>query len=191
MGLRPRARAYQNINETTLFKGRVLSSLKLFAQAKLRLIDSCQNGTCADHYQKTNNVGSGTRSGISPLRAGLKCLTLTVDSPFCSNIRYHNESQMTAVKLEHPLAVITWLYNGVFFLPIEVTYFFKFSSNILVDHGQSRDRTPIAWPSPPQAYQCLISHVLASLGACSLILYIHVTIMSWSVDSCQNSVSAD
>ena len=27
-------------------------------------IDSCQNGTCADHHQKNNNVGSGTRSGI-------------------------------------------------------------------------------------------------------------------------------
>ena len=44
------------------------SSLKLYAQAKLRSIESCQNGTCADHYQKTNNVGSGplryTRSGI-------------------------------------------------------------------------------------------------------------------------------
>ena len=26
---------------------------------KLRSIDSCQNGTCVDHYQKTNNVGSG------------------------------------------------------------------------------------------------------------------------------------
>ena len=37
------------------------SSLKLYAQAKLRSIDSCQNGTCAYHYQKTNNVGSGPR----------------------------------------------------------------------------------------------------------------------------------
>ena len=34
-------------------------------------------------------------------------LTLTVDSPFCSNIRHSNEGQLTAVKLEHPLAVIT------------------------------------------------------------------------------------
>ena len=33
------------------------SSLKLYAQAKLGSIDSCQNGTCADHNQKTNNVG--------------------------------------------------------------------------------------------------------------------------------------
>ena len=31
-------------------------------------------------------------------------------------------------------------------------------------------------PSAPQAYQCLISHFLASLGGCNLILYIHVLI---------------
>ena len=45
----------QHKNETT--PG---SRLKLYWQAKLRSIDSCQNGTCADHYQKTNNVGSGS-----------------------------------------------------------------------------------------------------------------------------------
>ena len=86
-------------------------------------------------------------------------LTLTVDSPFCSNIRHSNEGQLKAVKLEHPLAVITWLYHGLIFLPIEVT-FFLFSSNILFDHGlypsqkilQSRDRTPTAWPTAAQAY---------------------------------------
>ena len=61
--------------------------------------------------------------------------TLTVDSPFCSNICHSNEGQLTAVKLEHPLAVVAWLYYGLIFLPIEVTYFFKFSSNILFDHG--------------------------------------------------------
>ena len=48
-------------------------------------------------------------------------LTLTVDSPFCSNIRYSNEGQLIAVKLEHPLAVNIWLYHGLIFLPIEVT----------------------------------------------------------------------
>ena len=50
-------------------------SLKLYALAKLRSIDSCQNGTCKDHYQITNNVGSNTRSDISQPR--LKCLTNT------------------------------------------------------------------------------------------------------------------
>ena len=112
-------------------------------------------------------------------------LTLTVDSPFCSNIRHSNEGQLTAVKSEHPLTMITCLYHGLIFLPIEVTYFFKFSSSIIFDHGlypsqkiwQSRDRTPNVRPFAPQAYQFLISHFLASLGACSLILYIHVTIM--------------
>ena len=62
-------------------------------------------------------------------------LTLTVDSPFCSNISHLKEGQLTAFKLEHPLPVITWLYDGLIFLPIEVTYFFKFSRNILFDHG--------------------------------------------------------
>ena len=62
-------------------------------------------------------------------------LTLTVDSPFCSNIYHSNEGQLTAVSLEHPLAVITWLYQGLIFLLIEVTYFFKYSSNFLFDHG--------------------------------------------------------
>ena len=46
-------------------------SLKLYALATLRSIDSCQNGTCEDHYQITNNVGSNTRS------ARLKCFTNT------------------------------------------------------------------------------------------------------------------
>ena len=31
------------------------SRLKLYWQAKLRSIDSGQNGTYVDHYQKTNN----------------------------------------------------------------------------------------------------------------------------------------
>ena len=56
----------QQKNETALSQGRAVSRLP-YAQAKVRLVDSCQNGACAGHYQKTNNVGSGTRSGISPL----------------------------------------------------------------------------------------------------------------------------
>ena len=49
-------------NETTPGQGCQLadSRLKLHWQAKLRSIDSCQNGTCADRYQKTNNEGSGS-----------------------------------------------------------------------------------------------------------------------------------
>ena len=57
---------YQHKNETTLSPRSAVSSLKLYVQAKSRSIDSCRNGTCADHYHKTNNVGSGTRFGISP-----------------------------------------------------------------------------------------------------------------------------
>ena len=73
---------YQHKNETTLSPRSAVSSLKLYVQAKSRSIDSCRNGTCAD---KTNNVGSGTRFGISPpLQAGMKYLTLSchIRSPF-------------------------------------------------------------------------------------------------------------
>ena len=43
---------------------------KVICASQLRSIDSCQNGTCEDHYQITNNVGSNTRSGISPPSKG-------------------------------------------------------------------------------------------------------------------------
>ena len=63
-------------------------SLKLYALAKLRSIDSCQNGTLEDHYQITNNEGSKTRS------ARLKCLTNTRSQrSFYSKIRHFNELQ--------------------------------------------------------------------------------------------------
>ena len=75
-------------------------------------------------------------------------LTLTVDSPFCSNIRHSNKGQLTAVKLEHPLTVITWLYHGLNFLAIEVTYFFKFSSNIFLC---------LSPPTPGKLDRCCIS----------------------------------
>ena len=52
-----------------------------------------------------------------------------------SNLRHSNEGQLTAVKLEHPVTIITLLYRGFIFLPIEVTYFLKFSADILFDHG--------------------------------------------------------
>ena len=43
-------------------------------------------------------------------------------------------------------------------------------------------------PSPPQVNQCLLSHFLTSLGAQEKT---DCTSMLWSVDSCQNKVSAD
>ena len=61
---------------------------RLYAQTKLRSSDSCQNGTCADHYHITNNVGSNTRSDFSlPLILNYNpdwnvLLTLAVNSPF-------------------------------------------------------------------------------------------------------------
>ena len=44
-------------------------------------------------------------------------LTLTVDSPFFPNIHHSNEGQLTAVKLEHLLAVIADCITGSFFYP--------------------------------------------------------------------------
>ena len=43
-------------------------------------------------------------------------------------------------------------------------------------------------PSAPQAYQCLLSHFLATLGAQEKA---DCTSMLSSIDSCQNRVSAD
>ena len=71
-------------------------------------------------------------------------LTLAVDSPFCLNIRHPDAGQLTAAKLEHPLAVITRLYHGLILLPIEVTYFFKFFSN----SGAPTAREARAWAEP-------------------------------------------
>ena len=88
------------------------SRLKLYWQAKLRSIDSCQNGTCADHYQITNNVGSNTRSDIPPLQPGLKCLTHTrSQQSVYKKIHHSNEVQLTAVKPELPLTIITCPYR--------------------------------------------------------------------------------
>ena len=47
---------------------------------------------------------------------------------------------------------------------------------------------PIDRPSAPQAYQCLISHFLATLGAQEEA---DCTSMLSSIDSCQNRVSTD
>ena len=123
-------------------------------------------------------------------------LTLAVDSPF---IRIF----IILMKVnwqEHLMVIITWLYYGLIFLPIEVTYFLKFSADILFNHGLNSlfleelqslenlsilENLAITWPytdhptfrpSASQANQCLISHFLASLGACNPILYIHVLI---------------
>ena len=49
-------------------------------------------------------------------------------------------------------------------------------------------RPPAARPSAPQAYQCLLSHFLATLGAQEKA---DCTSMLSSIDSCQNRVSAD
>ena len=42
-------------------------------------------------------------------------------------------------------------------------------------------------PSAPQVYQCLLSHFLATLGAQEKTDFAS---MLWSIDSCQNNVSA-
>ena len=53
--------------------------------------------------------------------------------------------------------------------------------------AELRDR-PTDRPSAPQAYQCLLSHFLATLGAQEKA---DCTSMLSSIDSCQNRVSAD
>ena len=58
----------------------------------------------------------------------------------------------------------------------------KFGNHVTVD------RPPAARPSAPQAYQCLLSHFLAILGAQEKA---DCTSMLSSIDSCQNRVSAD
>ena len=152
---------------------------KLYARAKLTIDKLTAVKIGHVHYQKTNNVGSGTRSGISPpLQAGLECLTHTRSRlSVNTNIRHSNEGLLTAVKLEHPQTIITWLYRGLISLPIEVTFSFKFSA-ILFDHGLNSvfwaklhnlenlsilENLAVTWrytdrptfrPSAPQAYQC-------------------------------------
>ena len=98
---------YRHKNETTLSPRSAVSSLKLYVQAKSRSIESCRNGTCADHYHKTNNVGSGTRFDISPpptSRNEVSYTTLSYSQSIYSNIRHAYEGQLTALKQEHPLA---------------------------------------------------------------------------------------
>ena len=58
----------------------------------------------------------------------------------------------------------------------------KFGNHVTVH------RPPAARPSAPQAYQCLLSHFLATLGAQEKV---DCTSMLSSIDSCQNRVSAD
>ena len=54
--------------------------------------------------------------------------------------------------------------------------------------NQVTDRATAIRPSAPQAYQCLLSHFLVTLGAQEKA---DCTSMLWSIDSCQNRVSAD
>ena len=119
-----RKTVFSHLNETTLSQGRAVSSLKLYAQAKLRLVDSCQNRTCADYYRKLITWAQVHDLAFRHYKPDWNVLlTLTVDSPFCSNIHHSNESQLTVVKLEHPLAVITWLYHGIIFLYLGHVFF--------------------------------------------------------------------
>ena len=59
----------------------------------------------------------------------------------------------------------------------------KFGNHVTVHRPPTADR-----PSAPQAYQCLLSHFLASLGAQEKT---NCTSTLWSIDSYQNRASAD
>ena len=161
-------------------------------------IDSCQNGTCADHNQKNNSVGSGPlRYTIwhFPLQAGRICLTHTrslLIRIFATLMKVNWQLSNKSVRWPSSPDYIA----GSFFYPLRSRIFFKFSAHILFDHGLNSkphslenlfilENLPITGPDTdhstfrpfaPQAHQCLISYFLASLGACNLILYIHVLI---------------
>ena len=62
----------------------------------------------------------------------------------------------------------------------------KFGYHVTVHRPPARPSA--AHPSAPQAYQCLLSHFLATLGAQERA---DCTSMLSSIDSCQNRVSAD
>ena len=52
------------------------------------------------------------------------------------NIRHSYEGQLTAVKLEHPLTIIAWLYCGLIYQLQGWSHIcFKFSADILFDQG--------------------------------------------------------
>ena len=105
---------YQHKNESAA------SSLKLYAQAKLSLIDSFQNGTCADHYTWVQVHDLAFRHHKPDWNV---LLTLAVDSSICSNIRHSNEGQNTGVKL---CLAAPDCFAGSFFYPLRSHIFYIF-----------------------------------------------------------------
>ena len=86
------------------------------------------------------------------------------------------------------LAHFSTHWGHVFFLSFPLIFYLitgsilyfkrrKFGNHVIV--YRPPDHLHIA----PQAYQCLISHFLASLGPCSLILYIHTihVVINWQL----------
>ena len=93
----------QHENETAPGKA---GSWRLHWQAKLRAIDSCQNGTCADRDQKTNNAGSGAlRYTIIFLYMPDGSLTRSLFIRILAILMKFNKL-LTAVKLEYTLTII-------------------------------------------------------------------------------------
>ena len=64
----------------------------------------------------------------------------------------------------------------------------KFGNHVTDRPSDRPTERPTDRPSAPQAYQCLLSHFLANLGAQEKA---DCTSMLSSIDSCQNRVSAD
>ena len=102
-------------------------SLKLYALAKLRSIDSCQNGTREDHYQIT------TWAPIHNLPDWNVLLTPAINSPFIRKfVTLMNFNQLTAVKLQHPVTIITWTYRGLRYRPTEFELFWSYLADKLL-----------------------------------------------------------
>ena len=74
-------------------------------------IDSCQNGT--DHYRKTNVVFSAQQTIKLEWNDNL-AHTNWLDCRIRS-IRHPYERELTVIEIGHSLAIITWLYHGLFF----------------------------------------------------------------------------
>ena len=113
-------------------------SLKLYVLAKLRSIHSCQNGTCEDYYQIDSLTTWTQKRNLTfhpinpPLQPRLKCLTNTrSQQSVYSKICHSNEVQLTAVKLQHPLTIITWPYRGSGIGPLSLS-FLKLSTDKLL-----------------------------------------------------------
>ena len=118
------------------------------------------------------------------------------------------------IDVEYFFEVIRWQVTSFQMIAGSSLIFFKFIWNMLClcaaqlkfwfqtdlgcENSASYARKTVAFnrPSAPQENQCLLSHFLTTLGAqektdCSSTLWSIMDNIHWSIDNCQNKVSAD